>query len=119
MGLFVVDEIELSGFPSQMTIRARASPYETSKQARIELQSQKTRSWNVGTTIGELVRRVAGEHRLTPSISENLVNIALPHTDQTHESDLNLLNRLTKRYDANAKAGGGHLLFISRGTLDP
>jgi phage protein D len=51
MGLFIVDEIELSGFPSQMTIRARATPYETSKQGRVDTQSQKTHSWNAGSLL--------------------------------------------------------------------
>ena len=115
MGLFIVDEIELSGFPGQMTIRARAAPYETTKQGRVDLQSQKTRSWKAGTTLGQLVRRIAGEHRMAPSVSASLARIALPHTDQTNESDMNLLRRLAERYDAVAKPAGGHLLFLRRG----
>lgn len=115
MGLFVCDEIELSGFPGQLVIRARAAPYEKSKSGKTDLQTQKTRSWKKGTTIGAMVKRIAGEHRLTPAVSPGLASIALPHTDQAHESDMNLLSRLAKRYDAIAKPAGGSLVFAKRG----
>lgn len=115
MGLFVVDEIEQSGYPCEVVIRARAAPYETSKGGKRDLQTQKTRSWPKGTTLGAMVKRIAGEHRLTPAISPGLASIALPHTDQSHESDMSLLLRLAKRYDAMAKPAGGFLVFAKRG----
>jgi len=115
MGLFVVDEVELSGYPCEMVIRARAAPYETSKGGKKDLQTQKTRSWPKGTTLGAMVKRIAGEHRLQPAISPALAAIALPHTDQSHESDMTLLSRLAKRYDAIAKPAGGSLVFTKRG----
>lgn len=115
MGLFIVDEIELNGFPSSMVIRGRAAPFEASKGGKSDLQSQKTRTWRKGTTLGEMVRRMAGEHGLTPGVSEALASVALPVTQQSQESDINLLLRLASRYDAIAKPAGGRLLFIRRG----
>lgn len=115
MGLFVCDEIELAGYPSELVIRARAAPQEQSKAGMTDLQTQKTRSWKRGTTIGAMVRRMAGEHRMRPSVSPALASIALPHTDQSHESDINLLTRLARRYDAIAKPAGGALVFAKRG----
>lgn len=114
-GLFVCDEIELAGFPGEVVIRARAAPYEQSSEGMTDLQTQKTRSWKRGTTIGDMVKRIAGEHRLRPSVSPALASIALPHTDQAHESDMNLLARIAKRYDAIAKPAGGALVFVRRG----
>lgn len=114
-GVFVCDEVELSGYPSEVVIRARAAPYEGSNSGMVGLQTQKSRSWPKGTTIRAMVERIAGEHRLTPAVSPALAAIALPHTDQTHESDMNLLARLAKRYDAIAKPAGGSLLFVKRG----
>lgn len=114
-GLFVVDEIELAGFPCEMVIRARAAPQEKSKGGKTDLQTQKTRSWAKGTTIGAMVKRIAGEHRMTPAVSSELSSIALPATDQSHESDMNLLSRIAKRYDAIAKPAGGALVFAKRG----
>lgn len=115
MGLFVCDEVELSGFPGEVVIRGRASPQEQSKGGMTDLQTQKSRSWKKGTTIGAMVKRIAGEHGMKPSVSASLAAIALPHTDQSHESDANLLSRLAKRYDAVAKPAGGFLVFAKRG----
>lgn len=114
-GLFVCDEIELSGYPGEVVIRASGAPYEASKGGKTRLQSKKTRSWPKGTTLGAMVKRIAGEHRLTPSVSSALAGIALPHTDQSHESDMELLRRLAKRYDAFAKFAGGTLAFVKLG----
>ncbi|WNL50863.1 tail protein [Xanthomonas phage Murka] len=115
MGLFVCDEIEMSGFPCELVIRARAAPYEKSKGGKTDLQTQKSRSWKKGTTIGAMVHKMAGEHGMQSSVSADLAKIALPHTDQSNESDLNLLSRLAKKYDAIAKPAGGKLLFIKKG----
>lgn len=115
MGLFICDEIELSGYPGEMSIRARAAPYEESKEGKTDLQTQKTRSWKKDTTIGSMVKKIAGEHGMTASVSPDLAAIKLPHEDQSSESDMNLLLRLAKRYDAIAKPAGGKLLFVKRG----
>lgn len=115
MGLFIIDEIEMSGPPNEMVIRGRAAPYEASKGGKTDLQSQKTRSWKKGTTIGAMVRKMATEHGMKSSVSDGLASIALPHTDQSHESDMNLLSRLAKKYDAIAKPAGGFLMFVKRG----
>ncbi|MDT9105882.1 late control protein, partial [Escherichia coli] len=45
IGLFIVDELELAGWPGEMTIRARAAPYDKSKGGKFNLQTQKVRSW--------------------------------------------------------------------------
>ncbi|HKY46159.1 MAG TPA: contractile injection system protein, VgrG/Pvc8 family [Pyrinomonadaceae bacterium] len=115
MGLFVCDEIELSGPPNEMIIRARAAPYEKSSKGKSDLQTQKSRSWKNGTTIGAMVRKIAEEHKMKAVVSASLASIRLPHTDQSNESDMNLLLRLAKRYDAIAKPAGGNLVFTARG----
>lgn len=115
MGLFVVDELELSGWPQALTIRARAAVTTRSKGGQVDLQTQKTRSWDQGTTIGDMVKKVASEHGLKPQVAASLASIALPHTDQTRESDLHLLQRIAARHDAVLKAAGGTLALTKRG----
>jgi phage protein D len=115
MGMFVCDEIELNGPPSGMTIRARAAPYEKSTGGANGLQSQKSRSWKKDTTIGAVVKKIAGEHGLTASVDPDLASVKLPHTDQTGESDSNLLVRLSYHYSAVTKPQSGHLIFTRRG----
>lgn len=115
MGLYICDEVEISGYPGSMTLRARAAPFETSKGGKNDLQTQKTRTWKKGTTIGGMVQRMAGEHGLSAAVSESLASIVLPLTVQSQESDMNLLLRLGKQHDAIAKPGGGRLMFVTRG----
>jgi hypothetical protein len=117
-GTFIVDEIELTGFPCEMVIRARAAPFETTPKGRVYWQTHKTRSWKAGTTLGAIVKRIASEHRLTPAISSKLASVVLPHTDQAHESDMNFITRLAKRFDAIAKPAGGRLVFAPKGKAE-
>ena len=113
MGLFVVDEVAVSGPPEVMTIKSLAAPFEKSASMRA-LQDQKTRSWEP-CTIGTLVKTIAREHGLTAAVSPALADITLDHIDQTNESDMNLLTRLARDMDAIAKAGGGRLVFVPQG----
>lgn len=118
MGVFVVDEVELNGWPASMTIRGRASVQTESKQGKTSLLTQKSRSWKEGTTIGDVVKKIASEHSMQPQVSDSLKSLKIPHTDQTDESDLSFLVRLSRRYDAVCKPAGGKLLFVKRGESD-
>ena len=115
MGLYVCDEVELSGWPGQMTIRGRAAPYDTSSGGKSDLQTQKTRSWPAGTKLADVVAKIAGEHGLEAAVGESLRSTALGHWDQTAESDLSFLLRVGKRYDAIVKAADGKLVVTKRG----
>lgn len=115
VGMFVCDEVEVSGWPEQLTIRARAATYEKSKGGKADLQSQKSRTWEKGTTLGAMATKIAKEHGLKPVIAAKLANIPLPHVDQTDESDLNLLLRLARKYDALVKPSGGSLIVSKKG----
>jgi len=108
MGLYVVDEIELTAPPATLTIRAKAANMRTS------LKAHKTRAFD-HTTLGQLVNTIAAEHQLKARIGEALNTIPIPHLDQTEESDLHLLTRLARQHDAVAKPAGGYLLFVPKG----
>lgn len=115
LGLFVVDEVEVEGWPGQLTIRARAAPYEGSKRGKTDLQTQKTRSWAKGTKLVDMVAKIAKEHGMEPAVSVSLHSITLPHYDQTDESDVSFLVRVARRFDAVVKPGGGKLAIAKRG----
>jgi phage protein D len=115
MGLFICDEIELAGWPGEMTIRARAATYDKSKGGKTDLQTQKNRSWPAGTTLGAMASKIASEHGMEAKVAASLAAIELPHTDQADESDLNLLIRMARKYDAIVKPAGGKLVLAKRG----
>jgi len=106
MGVFLVDEIELSSPPATLVVAARAAELSG------PLRSPKTRSFD-GLTLGELARRIAAEHGMQARIDAALDGVALGHIDQTAESDIALLTRLAALYDAIVKPAGG-LLVVAR-----
>lgn len=115
MGLFVVDEIEFSGWPGLMTITARAAPFDKSKGGKENLQTQKSRSWPKSTKLGDLVKKIAQEHGMEAAVAASLASIVLPHIDQTDESDIHFLVRVAKKYDAVVKPAGGKIVLAKRG----
>lgn len=115
MGVFVVDEVEPSGWPAELTIIGRATPYEGSKLGKKDMQTQKSRAWPASTTLGAMVAKIAKEHGLQATVAAALQSLALPQFDQTDESDISFLVRVTRKYDAVVKSGGGFLVVAKRG----
>ncbi len=108
MGRYTVDEVEISGPPDTLTIRAKAA------DMRAALKQRRTRSWHQ-VLLGDLIETIAAEYGLNPRVAKELARIVLPHVDQTDESDLHLLTRLGEQYDAAAKPANGRLVFARRG----
>ncbi|MCC4622236.1 phage late control D family protein [Xanthomonas cassavae CFBP 4642] len=107
-GAFIVDEVEYSGAPDIITVRARSADLTASARTRRE------RSWH-NTTLGAVLKTLASEHGLTPRVAEALARTKLSHLDQANESDMNLLTRLGHRFDAVATVKGGALVFAPIG----
>ncbi len=103
-GTFTVDDVEHSGPPDIITIRARSADLTGA------VRSRKERSWH-DTTLGAILGTIASEHSLKVSIAPGLAGVAIPHLDQANESDVNLLTRLGKRFDAVATIKAGTLIF--------
>lgn len=104
MGLYIVDEINLEGPPQSISISARAA------DMRQALKSPVTKTWG-RVTLGDVVTAIANKHSLKPRITENLASFELPYLVQTEESDLHLLTRLAKLFDAVTKPVNGNLVF--------
>jgi phage protein D len=106
-GSYVVDEVEHRGAPDTITVRARS--------ARVAgpLAVRKERSWS-DTTVGHVVSVIAGEHGLTPRVADTLASQPVSQLDQT-ESDMALLKRLGKHWDAVATVKNGYLVFTPIG----
>lgn len=107
-GTFKVDEVEHSGAPDIITLRARSASMTKG------LSERREQSWH-GKTIADIVRTVAGRHKLDPRVAAAIGKILIPHIDQTHESDMSFLTRLAKRYDAVMNIKDAHLLFMPIG----
>ncbi|MGO4660195.1 contractile injection system protein, VgrG/Pvc8 family, partial [Ensifer sp. 2YAB10] len=103
-----VDEIEHTGPPDRLTIRARSADLGS------DLTTRKERSFR-DKTIGAVVRAIASRNDLAAVIAANLADQVIEHLDQTGDSDANLLTRLATDYGAIATVKQGKLLFIKAG----
>lgn len=107
-GKYLVDEVQFSGAPDKVNIRARSADLKGS------LSEKKERSFDK-IKLTALVEQLAKENQLQANVSESYSHITLPHIDQTSESDINLLTRLAEQYDAIATVKNGTLLFMPTG----
>lgn len=107
-GVFTVDEIEHSGAPDKLTIRARSADFRETLNVRRDQSYHKT-------TIGAIIKIIAERNKLTPTLNKTMSDLTVDHIDQTNESDGNLITRLAKQYGAIAAVKNGNLLFIKQG----
>lgn len=104
-GKFTVDEVEVSGPPAAMVIRAKAA------DMRQGLKELKSRSWDQ-VTIGDLVKSIAVEHELVARVAPNYAETLIEHIDQTDESDMNLLTRVAKDRGGLIKVADNNLVMV-------
>ncbi len=107
-GRFKIDEVEHTGAPDVVTIRARSADFTDALRVRRE------RSWSE-TTLGQVIGDLAAGNGLEARISSDLAGRAVPHLAQSRESDANLLTRLGRQYDAAATVKAGRLIFVPVG----
>lgn len=108
-GSFTVDEVEHSGAPDIISIRARSADFTK------PMRTRKEKSWH-NTTVGNILKAIAGKHGLKAKINAKLGAINIRHLDQTNESDVHFITRLAKRFDAVATVKNGTLLFSPVGS---
>jgi len=107
-GSYTVDEIEHSGTPDRMTLRARSADF------RQTLNTKREKSWHK-TTAGEIAKAIAEKHKLDLALGADVEKMAIDHIDQTNESDASFLMRLARQCGALACVKDGKLLFIRQG----
>lgn len=110
-GRFKVDEVEHSGPPDVITIRARSADFTEALAVR------RDQSWTT-TTLGQVIGDLASRNGLQAAVAPELASRQVAHLAQSSESDANLLTRLGRQYDAAATVKAGRLLFspVGRGS---
>lgn len=107
-GSFKVDDVSHSGPPDQITIRARAADFTS------QIRNRHQQSWK-HTTLGAVLKDVAGRNGLTLKVAADLASIALPSISQSRESDIAFLRRLGRENDAVATIKDKRLIFARKG----
>lgn len=107
-GTYTVDEIELTGAPDKMTIRARSA------DLRASLTTKREQSWHQ-TNLGTILRGIAQRNTLTAAIGADFDAMPIAHIDQTDESDANFLTRLARDFDGIAAVKSDRMMFMQAG----
>lgn len=105
VGKFKVDEIEVSGPPQSIAIRAKPANIAAT------MKSQKRHSWE-GVNLADIVGDIARRNKLQPLCR---VEAAVPRADQINESDMHFITRLAKQHGATATVKDGKLIVATRG----
>ncbi len=104
-GVFEIDEIEPSGPPERITIKAASAA--VSKSIRAE---KKTVAWE-SITLREVAGTIAGNHGLTVYYEAEVVDFT--RIDQREESDLSFLSRVCEENGLNLKVADEKLIIFS------
>ncbi|MBD8791217.1 late control protein [Pseudomonas syringae] len=104
LGLYTVDEVEVSGPPQTMMIRGKASSMRGSGK------TTRSGSWE-DVSLSQIVSDIAKRNGWTPVCS---VSTKVPRADQLNESDYNFITRLAKKHDCTAKVADLKLLVMPR-----
>jgi len=106
-GRFTVDEVEASGPPDRITIRARSADLSGSYRRR------RTKSWK-GVSLGAILSDIAGRHGVTAQVHPDLSGKAIT-IDQNGKSDMAFVRDLGSRFDAVATWKDRRLIFMPVG----
>lgn len=106
-GQYTAKEVEHSGAPDVLTIRA------TSADLKSGLKQKKERSFS-NVTLEAVLQVIAFEHEMDLNVHETLASHKIINLVQ-NESNANLLTRLADEHDAIASVKSGRLLFMPKG----
>lgn len=108
-GRYTVDEVEASGPPDQITIRARSADLSG------DYRKRRTRTWR-DKTLGAILTDIAARHGITAQVHPDLAGKIIATLDQHGKSDMALVKDLGSRFDAVATWKDRRLIFMPVGS---
>ncbi|WP_027823962.1 phage late control D family protein [Laribacter hongkongensis] len=107
-GMFQIDEIEMDGPPSTVSIRALASGIRTA------IRTPYSKAYT-GTTLASMAAQIAQRNQLT--LAGNPEPVPLGRIAQTQETDLAFLHRIARDYDHVVSVRGKQLYCAPRDSI--
>ncbi|PKP92250.1 MAG: late control protein [Alphaproteobacteria bacterium HGW-Alphaproteobacteria-16] len=108
-GRFKVDEVEESGPPDIVILRARSADFTG------DYRKRRTQSWRA-TTLDALIDRIAARNGLSARVHPALAGKAIVAIEQHNKSDMAFVKDLGSRYDALATWKDRKLIFMPVGS---
>ncbi len=108
-GRFKVDEIEESGPPDIITIRARSADLTG------DYRKRRTKNWRE-MTLGAVLGEIASRNQLTAKVHPDLASKPIEAIEQHNKSDMAFVKDLGNRFDALATWKDRKLIFMPVGS---
>lgn len=110
-GVYIVDEVEYSGWPQRITINASAA------KAKSPLKQRRPKSYEPPDypTYRKIFDEVAGRNGLQLSISAEIGSKSVEYEAQAEEDDAAFLMRLGQKLDASISVKNNRLIAVKRG----
>jgi len=93
----------------ELTVKATSANFTTNLKEKVNVSYE-------NLTLKDLVSKIASKHSLR--VKADFKDVFLKHISQTNESDLHLLNRLAKDYNATFNIKNNTLIFIEKTKSD-
>ena len=113
MGRFTVNNIEIDLLDRTMTISAGAADMSSA------IKAPKTKTWREASgdiTLGTIAKTIAESYGFALVIDPFISTMSYPVVNQTNESDLNLMRRLTDAIGATFKVASKRMILVSKGS---
>lgn len=108
LGAFNIDEIEISGWPSVVNIKA------TSTNARIAMrQERRTQAWE-NIKLSAIASEIAARNKLDLLFDGGELDVFFERQDQVNASDLNYISGLSRRYGLACKVDNKRLVIYDQ-----
>jgi hypothetical protein len=107
LGSFTVDSVSESGPVRTLTLSG------SSADLTAQLKSHQQANWD-NTKLEDVLNTIAVRHKLELALHDRFKAITIEHLDQTGESDLALITRLAKDYNALFKIADSKLIFTQK-----
>lgn len=108
-GRFRVDEVNESGPPDIVTLRARSADFTG------DYRKRRTQSWR-DTTLGGVIRLIAARNGASAQVHPDLASKPIAAIEQHNKSDMAFVKDLGSRYDALATWKDRKLIFMPVGS---
>ena len=110
LGKFTVDKVSCKCLPYSMSISGKSADLRSGK-----LKEKKERHWDK-KKLKDIVQQVASESGLEAAVDPSIGDFKYPWIGQQDESNIQFMQRLSKRHNALFAIKDGKLIFAKRGS---
>ena len=108
-GSYIVDQVDFSGYPQQISISAAAADAKGK-------QKERRQEHHEDTTYGEVFRKIAGRNGWAARVAQSIASKQIEYEAQAEEDDISFATRLGRKVGAVVTVKDGNLVVVEAGS---